>query len=68
MNYPPWMLRWLICWKPIKPRVCLSSYYRDEIIDYRRRKKAGKMIGSGYIEKGFDQSLGIVRRRKDELA
>jgi hypothetical protein len=35
--------------------------HRDEIIDYRRRKKAGKMIGSGHIEKGCDQ---VIRRRQ----
>lgn len=32
--------------------------HRDEIIDYRCRKKAGKIIGSGYIEKGCDQVVG----------
>jgi hypothetical protein len=38
--------------------------HRDEIIDYRRRKKAGKMIGSGYIEKGCDQVIGHRQKKK----
>ena len=45
----------------------LISYlnkHRDEIIDYRRRKKAGKMIGSGYIEKGCDQVVGHRQKKK----
>lgn len=38
--------------------------HRDEIIDYRRRKKAGKMIGSGYMEKGCDQVVGYRQKNK----
>jgi len=38
--------------------------HRDEIIDYRRRKKAGKMIGSGYMEKGCDQVVGYRQKKK----
>ena len=38
--------------------------HRDEIIDYRRRKKAGKMIGSGYMEKGCDQVVGHRQKNK----
>jgi hypothetical protein len=38
--------------------------HRDEIIDYRRRKKAGKMIGSGYMEKGCDQVVGHRQKKK----
>lgn len=38
--------------------------HRDEIIDYRRRKKAGKMIGSGYIEKACDQVVGHRQKNK----
>jgi hypothetical protein len=38
--------------------------HRDEIIDYRRRKKAGKMIGSGYIEKACDQVVGHRQKKK----
>ncbi|MCK7580914.1 MAG: hypothetical protein MZV65_38390 [Chromatiales bacterium] len=38
--------------------------HRDEIIDYRRRKKAGKIIGSGYMEKGCDQVVGHRQKKK----
>ena len=38
--------------------------HRDEIIDYRCRKKAGKIIGSGYIEKGCDQVVGHRQKNK----
>jgi hypothetical protein len=38
--------------------------HRKEIIDYRRRKKAGKIIGSGYIEKGCDQVVGHRQKKK----
>ncbi len=38
--------------------------HRDEIIDYRRRKKAGKMIGSGHMEKGCDQVVGHRQKKK----
>jgi hypothetical protein len=38
--------------------------HRNEIIDYKRRKKAGKMIGSGYIEKGCDQVVGHRQKKK----
>ena len=38
--------------------------HRDEIINYRRRKKAGKMIGSGYMEKGCDQVIGYRQKKK----
>jgi len=37
---------------------------RDEIIDYRRRKKAGKMIGSGYMEKGCYRIIGHRQKKK----
>ena len=38
--------------------------HRDEIIDDQRRKKAGKMIGSGYIEKGCDPVIGHRQKKK----
>lgn len=40
------------------------NQHRDEIIDDRRRKKAGKMIGSGHIEKGCDQVIGHRQKKK----
>lgn len=38
--------------------------HRDEIIDYRRRKKAGTPIGNGYVEKGCDQVIGHRQKKK----
>lgn len=38
--------------------------HKTEIIDYNRRKKAGKSIGSGYIEKGCDQTIGHRQKKK----
>jgi hypothetical protein len=38
--------------------------HRKEIIDYRRRKKAGKTIGSGRIEKECDQVIGYRQKNK----
>ena len=35
-----------------------------EIIDYERRKQAGKTIGSGRMEKGVDQVIGHRQKRK----
>ena len=40
------------------------NQHRDEMMDDRRRKKAGKMIGSGYIEKGCDQVIGYRQKKK----
>lgn len=48
-------------------RVELIAYlekHKTEIIDYDRRKKAGKSIGSGYIEKGCDQTIGHRQKKK----
>jgi hypothetical protein len=38
--------------------------HRIEIIDYERRKQAGKSIGSGRIEKGVDQVIGCRQKKK----
>lgn len=38
--------------------------HKEEIIDYRRRKKAGKVIGSGRMEKGVDQVIGNRQKKK----
>jgi Uncharacterised protein family (UPF0236) len=38
--------------------------HRDEIVDYERRKQAGKMIGSGRMEKGVDQAVGYRQKKK----
>lgn len=45
----------------------LRSYlekHRHEIIDYERRKAAGKTIGSGRMEKVVDQAVGHRQKRK----
>jgi hypothetical protein len=38
--------------------------HKVEIIDYQRRKQAGKVIGSGRIEKGCDQVIGHRQKKK----
>jgi hypothetical protein len=38
--------------------------HRTEIIDYERRQRAGKTIGSGRMEKGVDQSIGARQKKK----
>jgi hypothetical protein len=48
----------------LKELVTYIDKHRDEIIDYRRRKKAGKPVGSGYVEKGCDQVIGRRQKKK----
>jgi hypothetical protein len=38
--------------------------HQTEIIDYERRKQAGKSIGSGRVEKGVDQVIGHRQKEK----
>ena len=38
--------------------------HQSEIIDYRRRKQAGKTIGSGRMEKGVDLVVGHRQKKK----
>jgi hypothetical protein len=38
--------------------------HKSEIIDYNRRQQAGKVIGSGRIEKGCDQVIGHRQKKK----
>lgn len=45
----------------------LISYiekHKNEIINYKKRKESGKVIGSGRIEKGVDQVVGIRQKKK----
>ena len=42
--------------------------HQVEIIDYDRRKKAGKSIGSGRMEKAVDQVIGHRQKRKVKFA
>lgn len=38
--------------------------HAHEIIDYERRGRAGKVIGSGRMEKAVDQAVGIRQKKK----
>jgi len=38
--------------------------HAEEIIDYGRRQKAGKPIGSGRMEKAVDQVVGMRQKKK----
>jgi DNA-binding Xre family transcriptional regulator len=38
--------------------------HQTEIIDYERRQRAGKPIGSGRMEKGVDQVIGLRQKKK----
>src|SRR3990172_776199 len=38
--------------------------HKVEIIDYGKRKEAGKTIGSGRMEKGVDQVIGYRQKKK----
>jgi hypothetical protein len=38
--------------------------HQDEIIDYSRRKQAGKVIGNGRMEKGCDEVIGHRQKKK----
>ena len=50
-----------------EPLATLMTYlekHREEIIDYGRRQRAGKPIGSGRMEKGVDQVIGARQKHK----
>ena len=38
--------------------------HASEIIDYERRAKAGKTIGSGRMEKAVDRAVGVRQKKK----
>jgi hypothetical protein len=47
--------------------LALQTYlqkHRSEIIDYQRRQQAGKVIGSGRMEKGCDLVIGHRQKKK----
>ena len=53
--------------KAVAEQLELINYlhkHADEIIDYDRRKKAGKTIGSGLVEKACDQVVGYRQKNK----
>src|SRR5262245_56669653 len=50
-----------------EPLVAVVSYlekHQAESIDYGRRQRAGKPIGSGRREKGGDQVIGVRQKHK----
>ena len=50
-----------------KAHVDLLGYlhkHAEEIIDYGRRQKAGKRIGSGRMEKAVDQVIGLRQKNR----
>jgi len=60
-------LQTAVCPKNIKPLEALGTYlekHQVEIIDYGRRQRAGKPIGSGRMEKGVDQVIGARQKHK----
>ena len=40
------------------------SKHQSEIIDYNRRSRAGKTIGSGQVEKGVDLTVGSRQKHR----
>jgi len=50
-----------------EPLAALATYlekHQAEIIDDGRRQRAGKPIGSGRMEKGVDQVIGVRQKHK----
>jgi hypothetical protein len=53
--------------KNLQQLAALVTYlekHQAEIIDYGRRQRAGKPIGSGRMEKGVDQVIGARQKHK----
>ena len=48
----------------LKELIGYLEKHQGEIIDYERRQKAGKSIGSGRMEKGVDQVIGYRQKKK----
>jgi hypothetical protein len=44
--------------------VCYLENHASEIIDYERRAKAGKAIGSGRMEKAVERAVGVRQKKK----
>ncbi len=60
-------LQTAVCPKNTKQLEALVTYlekHQAEIIDYGRRQRAGKPIGSGRMEKGVDQVIGARQKHK----
>ncbi len=45
-------------------RVGYLSKHQPEIINYNRRSRAGKTIGSGQVEKGVDLTVGSRQKHR----
>ena len=50
--------------KQLEALVTYIEKHQAEIIDYGRRQRAGKSIGSGRMEKGVDQVIGVRQKHK----
>ncbi|RMF29397.1 MAG: hypothetical protein D6752_06080, partial [Candidatus Nitrosothermus koennekii] len=50
--------------KKLEELIRYIEKHREEIIDYGRRREAGKSIGSGRVEKGCDQVIGNRQKKK----
>jgi hypothetical protein len=50
--------------KALEELVGYLQKHASEIIDYERRAKAGKAIGSGRMEKALDRAVGARQKRK----
>jgi hypothetical protein len=50
--------------EPLAALVTYLEKHRAEIINYGRRQRAGKPIGSGRMEKGVDQVIGARQKHK----
>jgi hypothetical protein len=50
--------------KALQDLIGYLDKHAEEIIDYERRQKAGKVIGSGRMEKGVDQAVGDRQKGK----
>jgi hypothetical protein len=48
----------------LRELVTYLERHASEIIDYERRAKAGKTIGSGRMEKGVDRAIGYRQKKK----
>lgn len=50
--------------KKLSELITYIGKHREEIIDYSKRKKTGKAIGSGRMEKGVEQVIGHRQKKK----
>ena len=48
----------------LRELVMYLERHASEIVDYERRAKAGKPIGSGRMEKAVDRAVGMRQKKK----